>query len=132
MAGNVFSQIVVGLLLHGIVTAALLAWSRAIARRHSGPWWQKQVRLPWLGFAFAVAGLVLAGVLMTRAWNAVGSENASNKATRLAEGISLSLDWGALFIVAGWLLYAISVVTCIAGAIKKPSRLPAATAIAKR
>jgi hypothetical protein len=113
--------------LHGIVAAGLASWARWVAQRHPGPWWQKQFRVPALGFLLVFIGTIVGAVLMWRAWSGIESEESGNKATRLAESVSLSLNWSGLFIIAGWLLFATSLVFCIVGSIKRPSALPTAT-----
>ena len=115
----VLAGVILTLVVHAAVALGLGMWARYIARKHGG-WWTKQVRVPTLGLTSVAIGMVIGFALLTRSKLELDASDGANKATQLAEGISSALHWCGLFVLVGWLLFAITLVICIVGTALRP------------
>jgi len=89
-------QVLIGIIFQIGIVAALAAWGRWVARRRgNGIGWQRAAKLPWIAFAFGTVGMLLGIYLIVDSFAAIANGDPSEKATRLAAGISRAMNWSA-------------------------------------
>ncbi len=93
-------QILIGIVFQIAIVAALAAWGRWVARRRGdGIWWQRAASMPWIAFAFGTLGMGVGIYFLIDSFAAVAHDAPSEKATRLAQGISRAMNWSAPLMV---------------------------------
>lgn len=113
--------LLVGVLLQTLISLALFAWARWVARRRApAAWWKLVAWLPIAALGLATLGAVASVVLLAGAFSAVAAVDPARKAEMLARGISEAMNTTAVLIVGSWLMYAASVVLSIAGSLAPP------------
>lgn len=126
MPPELVQQIVVGVALQLVATAALAAWGRWVAQRMGGgPWWKWASRGPWGSFVLLTVGMGIGIAMLMRAFDATTTVDPARKATVLAEGISSAMNVSVLFFVPGYLLLFAAVVTFVVGSLKHSATGPA-------
>ena len=109
-AGELVSGIVglLGLLFHFFVVAGLTFWAHRVATRRGGAYRLAQV-LPLLALLSTCLGVGVTAVSMMRAFNAVADAAAYERASLLAEDISMAMNATLCGLVLTVLLYLASV-----------------------
>jgi biopolymer transport protein ExbB/TolQ len=112
-----------GLIQLGIV-AALTWWARWVARRHGSRIWRLLSWLPVLGLLSASFGLVATVVGLLHAFGSIGALPAEQKATALANGISVAMYGTAAGLVGEVACTLVSVVASLVGTVTAPPSPP--------
>lgn len=108
-----------GVLLQLAMVYALWAWGRWVARRHEErPFWRWMSHAPWIAFVLQALGVVVTVALLLRAFQAIGSVNAAERASVLADGISTAMNASLCLMLPAYTLYAIALVSFLAGTFK--------------
>ncbi|MGZ3423334.1 MAG: hypothetical protein ACXVEE_36065 [Polyangiales bacterium] len=115
------SECVTGLVLQVLLTMALSAWGRWVARRRGGGRaWAWAPRAPWISFALLTAGLLVTVPMLLRAFEHTATVDAASRASALANGISRAMTVAALFFVPGYLVLIAFVIVCAIGSLRSP------------
>ena len=76
--------------------------------------------MPLVAVALAIVGMIVSTVTLVRAFGAVATVDAADKARVLAENISEAMNFTALFAVPSTLLYGASIVAFSIGSLMRP------------
>lgn len=117
---GVVGAIAVAAVLQLLFSLGLFAWGRWVARRHGGRGWRRAAWMPLVAVALAIAGMIVSTVALVRAFGAVASVEAADRARVLAENISEAMNVTALFAVPSTLLYGASIVAFSIGSLLRP------------
>jgi hypothetical protein len=98
-----------------LLTIALFAWARSVARRHSGAGWRVATLLPFIALVFHFVGVFVTVWLLIDAFGAVAHANPARRSALLSDGISRAM-WGtAIGSGAALALYVASAITSLVG-----------------
>jgi hypothetical protein len=119
MERNLGPEIAIGLVVEIAITMALDAWGRWVAqRRGNGRYWRFVRWTPWMSTGTLAIGTLVGVVSLMRALAAVEKGDASDKASRLSQGISDAMNRSAFFMVLGYALLLLGVVSFIVGSLQ--------------
>lgn len=103
-----------------LVSLALFAWGRWVARRRGGTGWRRAAWMPIAALVLSVVGMVVSTVTLVAAFDAIATADPADKARQLAQHISEAMNATALFAVPSTLLYAASFVSFAIGSLLRP------------
>jgi len=123
MGDQIVTEIAIGFALQLVVTLAFAAWGRWVARRMgNGRYWRIVRWTPWASTGLLTIGTVVGVVYLTRTFASLANaENAARKQSLVAEGISNAMNRSAFFMLAGYLLLFVGLVSFIVGSLRRSS-----------
>lgn len=102
------------------VGLGLYLWGHKIGSRLGG-WWRRATWLPLAGVVASAFGIAYALWQLRRVDRALHAAPASEKASRLAEGISSMMNVSGGLALLSWALYIASIVVFTLGALQTPT-----------
>jgi hypothetical protein len=105
----------VGLVLQMALALGLRRWGLAVAARLPGVWWRRMTWAPIVALTLSLTGAAVAAIILVRTFIAVSAGEPSEKATRLAQGISAAMNTTAFFAVGSTALFLASAVVFFVG-----------------
>jgi hypothetical protein len=119
LQSSILSSIAVGVVVQVVVSLAIYAWARWVARRQGGRGWRIASSMPLVALVLSVTGLAWSVTLLSRAFEATAAVNAADRATYLSEGIAVAMRVAAIFALPSWGLYLGSLVTSFVGSVRR-------------
>lgn len=121
--------VVIGIVLLVVVAqlamlVGLVVWGRWVARRRGGGIWSFLAWTPLWGQGISCLGMGLTSVHLIGAFEAVSAVSAENRATQLADDISASMNFTALFGVVGMVIWIGSPLIFLVGTLLGPRLSP--------
>jgi hypothetical protein len=119
---QLIDQLVVGLVLQVVMTLALAAWGRWVAKRRGGTRaWTWAARGPWASFVVLTVGMLITIRMLMNVFDGLANSDPARKQQILSEGIARAMTVSAMFIVPGYLILIVCVTMFIVGSIKAPA-----------
>lgn len=101
-----------------LVVLGLFLWGRSVADKHGTRGWRLASWMPIAGLVVHHVGVLGTVVGLVRAFDAVSSVPAADRALALSEGIAVAMYATLLGVVASLLLYFASVVAFAVGSLR--------------
>lgn len=116
----VIASVAMAIAFHVVCALVLFAWGRWVARRRGTAGWRRAAWMPIGALVTAAVGIVVSVFGLLRAFGAVASVDAADKARVLAQAISESMNAAVFFAIPSALLYVASLLAFAIGSLASP------------